>query len=117
VRDYLVWEVDMQTANKTYSETAINKILGLADFVEAKPRALMVPEVAALLSISGRQVYKLAAEQGIPCLRIAGCIRFDPVALAIWLRQKAVRPSSDAGVDESWKNDGTGWSFEPEPRN
>jgi excisionase family DNA binding protein len=89
-----------------------NKTVGLADFVEAKPRALMVREVAALLNISVRQVYKLAAEHRIPCLRIAGCIRFDPVALAVWLRQKTALPSSQLGADESWKNDATGWAFE-----
>ena len=59
----------------------------LATSVESKPRALLVSEVAELLSISGRQVYKLAAEHRIPYLRIAGSIRFDPSALASWLRR------------------------------
>jgi excisionase family DNA binding protein len=91
-----------------------NKTVGLADFVEARPRALMVPEVAALLNVSVRQVYKLAAEGRIPCLRIAGCIRFDPSALAVWLRQKAAFADAGTLSDAGWKNDATGWSFAPE---
>jgi excisionase family DNA binding protein len=47
-----------------------------------------VNEVATLLSVSERQVYKLAAEHGIPYFRIGGSIRFDPVAVANWLRLK-----------------------------
>jgi excisionase family DNA binding protein len=96
------------------NEKSSSRTASLADFVEGRPRALMVPEVAALLNVSGRQIYKLAAEQRIPCLRIAGCIRFDPWALAIWLRQKAASPDTAAKSDESWKNDGSGWSFGPE---
>jgi excisionase family DNA binding protein len=95
------------------NEMSDNKTVGLADLVEAQPRALMVPEVAALLNVSERQIYKLAAEHRIPCLRIAGCIRFDPSALAMWLRQKADLAGTATVSDESWKNDSTGWSFEP----
>src|SRR5579872_1967711 len=93
-----------------------NKTVGLADFVEAKPRALVVSEVAALLNISARQVYKLVAEGRIPCLRIAGCIRFDPSALARWLRQTVTHSDAASLSDESWKNDSTGCSFEPVAR-
>jgi excisionase family DNA binding protein len=96
------------------NEMPSDKPVSLADFVEAKPRALLVPEVAALLNVSGRQIYKLAAEHRIPCLRIAGCIRFDPSALAIWLRQKTACPDDATMSDERWKNDSTGRSFEPE---
>jgi excisionase family DNA binding protein len=71
------------------SELSDDKTVGLAECLEEKPRALMVSEVAALLSVSGRQIYKLAAENRIPHLRIAGSIRFDPSALAAWLRQKS----------------------------
>jgi len=84
----------------------------LADFIEGRPRALLVSEVAALLSVSSRQIYKLTAERRIPHLRIAGCIRFDPAALAIWLREKTARAEATTVSDDSWKNDGTGWSFE-----
>lgn len=75
----------MFTSEHEISDGAI----GLADFVEEKPRALLVSEVAALLRVSSRQVYKLAAENRIPHLKIAGCIRFDPAALGIWLRERS----------------------------
>jgi excisionase family DNA binding protein len=71
------------------SELSDDNTVGLAEYLEEKPRALMVSEVAALLSVSGRQIYKLAAENHIPHFRIAGSIRFDPSVLAAWLRQKA----------------------------
>jgi len=86
----------------------LDNTVGLADALSAKPRALMVSEVAAVLRISGRQIYKLVKEHRIPHLRIAGSVRFDPFALAVWLRQKAVLPDAATGSDEKRKNDGTG---------
>jgi excisionase family DNA binding protein len=69
-------------------ETRSDKAPGLADYLSGKPRALLVAEVAALLNVSGRQIYKLAADNRIPHLKIAGCVRFDPQALAVWLRRQ-----------------------------
>lgn len=79
------------------SEISDDKTVGLAEYLEGKPRALMVSEVAALLSVSERQIYKLAAENRIPHLRIAGSIRFDPLALAGWLRREIVSQRDFAG--------------------
>jgi excisionase family DNA binding protein len=62
--------------------------LGLADSIHGKSRAMTVNDVATLLTISERQVYKLVAERRIPYFKISGSIRFDPVAVAGWLRQK-----------------------------
>ena len=70
------------------------KAAGLADSVDGKTSALTVSDVAKLLNISERQVYKLAAEHRIPCFKIGGSIRFDPSAFAAWLRQK-MAPASD----------------------
>ena len=64
----------------------------LADVIRSKSRALTVRDVATYLSVSQRQVYKLAAEQCIPCFRIGSSIRFDPAAVASWLRRKMVSP-------------------------
>jgi excisionase family DNA binding protein len=64
------------------------KTAGLADSLDSKTSALTVSHVAELLNISERQVYKLAAEHRIPCFKIGGSIRFDPFAVALWLRQK-----------------------------
>jgi excisionase family DNA binding protein len=64
------------------------KALGLADSLDGKTRALTVADVAELLNISERQVYKLVSEYRIPSFKIGGSVRFDPCAVAVWLRQK-----------------------------
>jgi excisionase family DNA binding protein len=70
------------------SEPGRSESVGLADSLEQKRRALLVVEVAQLLNISERQVYKLVAEHRIPCFKIGASIRFDPVAISAWLRGK-----------------------------
>jgi excisionase family DNA binding protein len=64
------------------------KTVGLADSLDRKTSALTVADVAELLNVSERQVYKLVAEHRIPCFKIGGSIRFDPFGLALWLRMK-----------------------------
>jgi excisionase family DNA binding protein len=61
--------------------------------MDGRTNALTVSDVAELLNISERQVYKLAAENRIPSFKIGGSVRFDPAAFAAWLRQK-IEPSS-----------------------
>ena len=67
--------------------------MNLADSMDGRTNALTVSDVAELLNISERQVYKLAAENRIPSFKIGGSVRFDPAAFAAWLRQK-IEPSS-----------------------
>ena len=68
---------------------------GLVEEIRKKPRALRVSELAALLAVSDRQIYALAAQHRIPgCFRIGGSLRFDPVAIAAWLLQQ-LRPGSE----------------------
>jgi excisionase family DNA binding protein len=77
--------------------------ISVANSIEGKTRALIVPEVAMLLNISARQVYKLTAERRIPYLKIAGSIRFDPSCLARWLRNQVIwqqLPSDVKSTDE-----------------
>jgi excisionase family DNA binding protein len=64
--------------------------MNLADSLDTRTNALTVSEVAELLSISQRQVYKLAASNRIPSFKIGGSVRFDPSAFAAWLRQRMV---------------------------
>jgi predicted DNA-binding transcriptional regulator AlpA len=59
----------------------------LADLVESKPRALMVRDLATLLSVSERLIYRMAADRILPSFRVCGSIRFDPSVTARWLRQ------------------------------
>jgi excisionase family DNA binding protein len=66
----------------------VKQPIGLVDCLNGRSRALTVTDVATLLNVSERQVYKLAAEHRIPCFKIGGSVRFDPVAIALWLGQK-----------------------------
>ena len=68
-------------------------IMDLADSLAQRTTALAVSDVAELLNISERQVYKLASDGSLPCFRIGGSVRFDPSAFAAWLRQK-IAPAS-----------------------
>ena len=70
------------------------KTTGLADSLDRKTSALTVADVAELLNISERQVYKLVAQHRIPCFKIGSSIRFDPFAIALWLRQKMAPAST-----------------------
>ena len=68
--------------------------MDLADSLETRATALTVSEVALLLNVSERQVYKLAAEGHIPCFKPGNSIRFDPAAVAAWLRAQKIGPAS-----------------------
>ena len=78
---------------KMWSSKAVN----LADSLDGRTSALTVSDVAEILNISERQVYKLAAENRIPSFKIGGSVRFDPAAFAVWLRQK-IAPGSVRSV-------------------
>ena len=65
-----------------------DKTGGLTDCLDGRRHALVVTDIAELLSISERQVYKLVAAHRIPCFKVGGSIRFDPLAISAWLRQK-----------------------------
>jgi len=73
--------------------------VSLGDFLDKRATALTVSEVAEILNISERQVYKLASLNIIPCFRVGSSIRFDPSQVAAWLRQKSgpisVRPDEE----------------------
>ena len=45
---------------------------------EEKARLVTPAELAEAMNVSRGQVYKLAAAQDIPCIRIGTSIRFDP---------------------------------------
>jgi excisionase family DNA binding protein len=61
----------------------------LADLVEQKKEALRVEDVAHILDISTKQIYKMAAKGQIPSMKIANCVRFDPHDIATWLRSQS----------------------------
>jgi excisionase family DNA binding protein len=64
----------------------------LPDLVQEKLRALTVRELATLLHVSERLIYRMAADAVIPSFRVCGSVRFDPNATAAWLRRSMTSP-------------------------
>lgn len=58
--------------------------------IEGIKRAITASEVAALLAVSPITIYKMAKAGRLPSFRIGTAIRFDPRALAEWLRSNAL---------------------------
>lgn len=50
----------------------------LAEIVEGKKEALRVAEVAQILDVSIKKIYRMAAKGQIPSFKISSSIRFDP---------------------------------------
>ena len=59
----------------------------LPDRIEQFGHALTAAELAQLLAVSRITVFKMAKAGRIPCFRIGTCVRFDPRAVAQWLRK------------------------------
>ena len=54
------------------------------------PKLLGVNELAELLGISPKTVYKLAQQRKIPFVRISNRLRFDPADVLQWVRKNRV---------------------------
>jgi excisionase family DNA binding protein len=53
--------------------------------VRGRKTAMTVEEVAQLLNVSERHVYKLVQDGVLPHLRVGNSVRFDPDKIADWL--------------------------------
>jgi excisionase family DNA binding protein len=60
----------------------------IADSVEQLDHALTAAELARLLNVNPITIYRLAQQGRIPAFRIGSAVRFDPRALASWLRKQ-----------------------------
>ena len=56
--------------------------------IEARARAITVAELGVLLHLSRTAIYDIARRGAIPHYRIGGSLRFDPHAIAAWLRSR-----------------------------
>ena len=63
----------------------------LSEQIENLDRALTTPQLARLLAVDRATIYRLAQQGRIPAFRIATAIRFDPRAVAAWLRNREAR--------------------------
>jgi excisionase family DNA binding protein len=59
----------------------------LPELIEVFNHALTAKDLAKLLQVSVVTIYKLAKASKIPSFRIGTAVRFDPHAVARWLRQ------------------------------
>ena len=73
----------MQSCN----ENSTTEPLSLADRIERIERALTATELAEILTVSRITIFKHAKAGRIPSFRIGTCVRFDPRAVAQWLRR------------------------------
>jgi excisionase family DNA binding protein len=62
--------------------------MSIADQIEKIGRALTAEELSKLLSVSKVTIFKHAAAGRIPSFRVGTCVRFDPKAVANWLRSQ-----------------------------
>jgi len=60
----------------------------LADRIGSYRGALTARQLSELLSISAVTVFKMAKRGMLPSMRIGGCVRFCPAAIARWLRER-----------------------------
>jgi excisionase family DNA binding protein len=58
----------------------------LADRIEQSNQALTAVELAEILGVSRITIFKQAKTGRIPSFRVGTCVRFDPAAVAKWLR-------------------------------
>jgi excisionase family DNA binding protein len=64
--------------------------LFLADRIDLIDHLLTAKELAPMLSCSGTALYGMVRGGRIPHIRFGGSIRFDPHAIAAWLRAREV---------------------------
>jgi len=60
----------------------------LVEQLRSRQKALTVEEVAGLLCIAMRTLYKEVEDDHIPFFRVRSSIRFDPHQIADWLEMK-----------------------------
>jgi excisionase family DNA binding protein len=62
--------------------------------LKARRSAMTVRELAEILHLSQREIYKLAATNQIPHFKIGSSVRFDATAVLVWLEEKAMMPAA-----------------------
>lgn len=62
--------------------------LNLIEELEARSGAIKVSDLAAILGVDDKHIYRMAARGQLPSFRVGGAVRFDPHEVANWLRLK-----------------------------
>ena len=58
----------------------------IPEMLEHIHHALTANELAEILGVSPKTLFKRAKAHTVPCFRVGTCVRFDPVHVARWLR-------------------------------
>lgn len=69
-----------------------NELPNSTDLVErlkASKSALKARDLAEIFGVTQQHIYKVAAKGVIPSFRVGAAVRFDPSAVADWLKEKA----------------------------
>jgi excisionase family DNA binding protein len=55
----------------------------------AKEKKLLTPkDISGLLNLDTRTIYNLIRSKAMPALHVGGKLRFDPIAISQWLRER-----------------------------
>jgi excisionase family DNA binding protein len=65
----------------------------LIQVLESREKALTVQEVAELLGVSDKHIYKMTADGTLPAFYVGRSVRLDPQDIADWLRKKKPIPT------------------------
>jgi len=79
--------IDAFETSGTSPTSSSTEPVSLADRIERIGRAMTANELAEMLTVSRITIFKLAKSRRIPSFRIGTCVRFDPRAVAQWLRK------------------------------
>jgi excisionase family DNA binding protein len=62
--------------------------VSLADSIEQLDHAITASELSRLLGVHKLTIYRAAKSGVLPHFRVGTCVRFDPRAIASWLRER-----------------------------
>lgn len=63
----------------------------LITVLSRRKELMSIPELAKLLRVSAKSLYRYADKGNLPTVRIGGSVRVDPVHVARWLRERQVK--------------------------
>ena len=65
--------------------------MSLIETIENRTTALTIDDLAAMVGVSPKTLYKAVKQGRLPALRVLGSIRLDPHDVADWLRKRRTR--------------------------
>ena len=89
VRSYIFFQLDCsQQAGRIQMAWRNCVKLNLIEELEARRGGIKVSDVATILGVGDKHIYRMAARGQLPSFRVGGAVRFDPQEVAKWLRTK-----------------------------